>query len=239
MCLSGFWEFNMLTVIHGTDIVASRKFFLESKLSHPEAVSLDAESVNLTDLAQVIEGGGLFGETKHIFIEQFLSKRKKSGDYKEIIAYLDVHADEHAIMLWENKELDIATQKTFKRASFRPFKLPQTLFAMMDNIKPGNGKQLVAQFHQTIVDTEVEMVFFMIIRQIRMLLALLSSASSEIDEVKRLTWQRNKMQQQAAKFTETELIGLYNKLFAIEKAQKTGTLSAPLATTIDFFLLEI
>jgi DNA polymerase III delta subunit len=229
----------MLTIIHGTDIVASRKYFLETKLSHPEAISLDAENVNLTDLAQVIEGGGLFGETKSIFIEQFLTKRKKSGDYKDIIAYLDSHAGEHSIMLWENKELDIGTQKSFAKATFRPFKLPQTLFAMMDQLRPGNGKQLVTQFHQTITDTEVEMVFFMIIRQIRMLLALSSPSNGEIDEVKRLTWQRNKMQQQAAAFTPEKLLELFNTLFALEKGQKTGTLSVPLITAIDFLLLEI
>lgn len=230
----------MLTILHGTDIVASRKFFIEAKNSHPEAISIDAENVNLTDLAQVIEGGGLFGESKYIFIEQFLSKRKKSGDYKDIIAYLDTHAADHTIFLWENKELDIGTQKAFQRAAIRPFKLPQTLFAMMDNIRPGNGKQLVAQFHQTKEETEVEMVFFMIIRQFRLMLALTDqTGSSEIEELKRMTWQRGKMQQQAATFSADELLYHYNKLFEIEKRQKTGLLSAPLPTIIDFFLLEI
>lgn len=229
----------MLTIIHGTDIVASRKFFLDEKQKHPNALLLDAENVNLTDLAQVIEGGGLFEESKHIFIEQFLTKRKKSGDYKEIIAYLDSHADAHMIFLWENKELDIGIQKSFKKAAVRPFKLPQSLFAMMDNIKPGNGKQLIKQFHQTIESAEVEMVFFMLVRQFRMLLALSAPSSSEIDELKRLTWQRNKMQQQANTFDKKELLNLYTKLYAIEKGQKTGTLSMPLATAIDFFLLEV
>src|ERR1700704_4814959 len=98
---NGKWQTeNMLTIIHGTDIVASRKYFLDQKQAKPDSLSLDAESVNLTDLAQVIEGGGLFGESKFIFIEQFLTKRKKSGDYKDIIAYLDSHAADHTIFLW-------------------------------------------------------------------------------------------------------------------------------------------
>lgn len=230
----------MLTILHGTDLVASRKYFLDEKQKHPEALLLDAENVNLTDLAQVIEGGGLFEESKHIFIEQFLTKRKKSGDYKDIIAYLDSHADAHMIFLWENKELDIGTQKSFKKAAIRPFKLPQSLFAMMDNIKPGIGKQLIKQFHQTLETAEVEMIFFMLIRQFRMLLSLSDQSNSqEIDEVKKLTWQRNKMQQQAKLFDQDELKRLYSKLYVIEKGQKTGTLSLPLTTAIDFFLLEV
>jgi DNA polymerase III delta subunit len=230
----------MLTIIHGTDIVASRKYFLEQKQAHPDAVSLDADGVNLTDLAQVIEGGGLFDESKLIFIEQFLTKRKKSGDYKDIIIYLDTHADDHTIFLWENRELDISTQKAFKKAAVRPFKLPQTLFTLLDSIKPHSGPALVKLFHQTITDTEVEMVFFMLVRQFRMLISLADqSASQEIDEVKRLTWQRSKMQKQASLFEHEQLLALYNNLFEIEREQKTGGLTMPLASRIDFFLLEV
>jgi hypothetical protein len=247
----------MLTIIHGTDIAASRKYFLDQKQAHPDALLLDAESVNLTDLAQVIEGGGLFGESKYIFIEQFLTKRKKSGDYKDIISYLDSHADEHTIYLWENKELDIGTQKAFKKATVKPFKLPQTLFLLLDSIKPDNGKQLITLFHQTIESTEVEMVFFMLIRQLRMLLALSSDGhprggrlersgshdspgvGGEIDEIKRLTWQKTKLQKQASLFKTSHLLTLYNQLFEIEKQQKTGKLSSSLISTIDFFLLEV
>jgi DNA polymerase III delta subunit len=232
----------MLTIIHGSDIVASRKYFLDEKQKHPESLAIEADGVNITDLAQVIEGGGLFGESKFIFIEQFLTKRKKSGDYKDIITYLDTHAEEHTIFLWENKELDIGTQKAFKKALVRPFKLPQTLFALLDNLQPGKGQLLIKQFHETIESTEVEMVFFMLIRQLRMLLALHPKgvgSDAEIDEVKRLTWQRAKMQKQAEMFGQEVLIDLYNKLYSIEKGQKTGTLGMPLITAIDFFLLEV
>jgi hypothetical protein len=241
----------MLTIIHGNDIVASRKYFLEQKASYPDSLLIDTDSVTLTDLTQIFEGGGLFGESKHIFIEQIITKRKKSGDYKDIITYLDTHAAEHTIVLWENKELEIGILKMFKNASPRVFKLPQTLFSLLDNIKPGNGKLLVSQFHQTIEATEVEMVFFMLIRQIRMLLAIHPNQNmprhsdlsrmtlGDIEEIKKLTWQRGKMQQQAAQFDGEQLLIIYKKLFEIERGQKTGTLSAPLTTTIDFLLLEI
>lgn len=230
----------MLTLIHGLDTANSRKYFLDQKQQYADALLLDGDKVNLTDLAQIFEGGGLFGESKYIFIEQLVTKKKKASDFKDIIEYLENHAEEHTIVLWENKELDIGTTKTFKKALIRPFKLPQTLFILLDSIKPGNGSTLVSLFHQTIESAETEMVFFMLIRQFRLLLGLAESGVSEIDELKRMApWQRTKMQKQAAQFTKEELLAIYNQLYAIERGQKTGGLATGIIPTIDFLLLDI
>lgn len=242
----------MLTLIHGSDTAASRKYFLDQKQQFADALLLDADKINLTDLAQVFEGGGLFGETKYVFIEQLITKRKKSGDFKDIVVYLEKNAADHTIVLWESKELEISATKTFKNATVRPFKLPQTLFVLLDSIKPGNGKTLVNLFRQSIESAEVEMVFFMLIRQFRLLLALSSNIpsplngggesekSQEIGELKRMApWQKQKLQKQASFFSQEELLNIYNHLYNLEYAQKTGNLTAPLHSSIDFFLLEI
>lgn len=230
----------MLTIIHGSDTAASRKYFLDEKQRFADALLLDADKVNLTDLAQIFEGGGLFGESKYIFIELLITKKKKSSDFVDVITYLENHADEHTIYLWENKDLDIGTLKGFKKAVQRPFKLPQTLFVLLDSFKPGNGQQLVKLFHQTIESAETEMVFFMLIRQFRLLLALSQTGESEIEELKRMApWQRTKLEKQAALFTHTELLYIYQQLYKVEAGQKTGGLSAPMTSVIDFLLLEI
>lgn len=232
----------MLTIIHGSDTAASRKYFLDEKERYTDAVILEADKVNLTDLAQILEGGGLFGETKYVFIEQFLTKRKKSGDYKDILEYLENHADENTIFLWENKELEIGTLKALKRPIIKAFKLPQSLFQLLDEIKPGNGEHLVKLFHQTIETAETEMVFFMLIRQIRLLLALNEDPQTEkaIDEIKRMQpWQKTKLQKQASLFETEELVAIYAQLYHIEKGQKTGGLNTSLVSAIDFLLLEV
>ncbi len=240
----GKWQMEyMLTIIHGADIALSRKYFLEEKQKYPEAVLLDAEKVNLTDLAQIFQGGGLFGETKQVFIEQLLTKKKKSSDYKEIISYLETHADEHAIFLWENKELERSSLNVVKKAMVKVFQLPQSLFLFLDTIKPRSGKSLPPLFHQTLKSSETEMIFFMLVRQVRLLLALNAAKLKDenpIDELKRMSpWQKSKLQKQASLFTQDQLLTIYQKLFEIEKAQKTGTLAAPMISTIDFLLLEV
>lgn len=232
----------MLTIIHGDDTAASRKYFLETKQATKEPILLDGDKMTLTELTQIFEGGGLFSDSKSVFIEQFINKKKKSDEFKSIAEYLLKNATENTIILWEGKELEKSSLTPFKSATIKPFKLPQTLFAFLDNIKPGNGKQLVALFHKTIATTEEEMVFFMLIRQIRLLLNLSGNnqPTEEIDELKRMApWQKGKLHTQAKLFTNEQLITIYNTLFHIESGQKTGNLNTSLTSAIDFLLIGI
>src|SRR5438045_3257925 len=129
----------MITIIHGTDIVASRKYFLEEKQKHPDVQLLDGEKVSLTDLTQIFEGGGLFDENKTIFIEQFFNRKKRKEEFSIFVDYLQKQST-HTIFLWEGKELERSSLMVFKTALPRVFKLPQTLFLLLDSLKPGNGK---------------------------------------------------------------------------------------------------
>jgi hypothetical protein len=230
----------MLTIIHGSNLVASRKFFLDEKQRFPDAALLREAEVNLTDLAQLLEGGGLFENSKSIFIEQFLTTRRKSAEKETIISYLLKQAKTNTILLWEGKELDRSALALFKNETIKSYKLPSTLFTLLDEIKPDNGARLVQLFHETLETTEAEMVFFMLVRQIRILLALSGIRGDTISEVGRLApWQKGRFEKQAKLFKRELLRELYSRLFEIEVGQKTGTLSSSLIYTIDFFLDEI
>ncbi len=67
----------MITIIHGTDSAASRKYFLDLKIKSNDSILINGQTVTLTDLVQTFEGGGLFSDTKSFFIEQLISKKKK------------------------------------------------------------------------------------------------------------------------------------------------------------------
>lgn len=231
----------MIIIIHGDDTASSRKYYIELKKKHPHVFELEGEKVTLTDLYQIFEGGELFQTSKIIFIEQLLSKKKKGKERDQIIEYLQKNTGEHSIHLWENKDLGKDVAKTFKQAEIKTFKLPQTMFLFLDSIAPGNSKKLLSLFHQTIQETEIEMVFFMLVRQFRLLLAIRKTENEQqIDEIKRIApWQKSKLEKQSSLFDKQKLIELYRKLFDIEAAQKTGTLTTSLTIAIDFFLLEL
>jgi hypothetical protein len=239
----------MLVIVHGDDIVASRKYYLDLKEKHEDASTFDGGAVTMTDLAQIFEGGGLFEDSKTVFIEQLLTKKARVGrksktseptELDTILEYFRKHASSNTIVLWENKEIERGALLAFPTADIKIFKLPQTLFLLLDSFKPNNGQKLVQLFHQTIASAEPEMVFFMLVRQVRLLLGLLDQNIQSIDEIKRMQpWQRTKLQRQAAAFTPERLRKAHHDLFQIEVGQKTGGLSTSVTSAIDFLLLEI
>jgi hypothetical protein len=229
----------MLTLIHGDNIPASRNYLIEMKRNYPTVPLLDGSSVTQTELIQILEGGDLFSDEKVLFMENFLSRKKQSSEFKELLAYIVTQSQNATIILWEEKEIDKRTISILKNATVRLFKLPQPLFSLLDSLKPKNGSNLIRLFHEVLQTVDDEMVFYMLIRHIRILLGIYKEPAS-IEEIKRLQdWQRTKIIKQARLFSEKELIALHHKLYEIEKGLKTGTLSMSLSASIDILLLEI
>ncbi len=227
----------MLTIFYGEDTAASRQAF--SQLISPETVQFSGDTVTITDLLQVLEGGGLFNDPKTVAIEDLLSKRKKSSELDSLI---DVIAKEktHHILLWEGKDLTASTLGKFKQAEIKKFALPQTLFQFLDSLKPNNASVLIKLFHETQQSTPTEMIVFMITRHVRLLLAVASQPIAQIEEVKRLApWQKTKLERQARLFSKTALLSLHEQLFRIDLETKTGASTIPLQTRIDFFLSSL
>ncbi|MBI4080508.1 MAG: hypothetical protein HY430_01940 [Candidatus Levybacteria bacterium] len=230
----------MVILIHGDDTANSRNYFLSIKKELPESVLLQAENLTLTDMTQIFEGGSLFSEQKHILIENFFTKFKKSKETDILIHYLTEQGKTHDIYLWEGKTLLPSSINLFKNATQKPFKLPQTLFQFLENVRPNNQKMTLKLYHDTLLATEPEMILFMLIKQFRVLIALTDLKNDQIDEVKRLApWQKSRFNQQKNQFTQQQLLSHYSKLFEIDMQQKTGLSPYPLSTAIDFFLLAM
>lgn len=228
----------MITIIHGDDLAASRKYFLEQK-KQDEFPLLNGESLSTTTLVEILEGNTLFSDKKSVYIENFFSK-KKGKEFDAIISYLKKSGDLGDIFFWEGSLLQKRHLDIFAKKKIKEFKLPQAIFLFLDSIKPGNAKQLITLFHSVSQQKETEFLFYMLIRQFRLLLALSDSKAEQIDEVKRLTpWQMQKLQRQCSLFMPSNLVIHYQTLAQIDLAQKTGKLSTTLVQTIDFFLLNL
>lgn len=228
----------MIIVIHGENIKESRNYFFNAKNAAKNPLIFDGTTVTLTDLVQAIEGQGLFVDQSEIFIEELLSKRKPGKELESILSYLNQHHTSHKISLWESKQV---TSIPRGEMEVKRFDLPKTLFAFLDALKPNNAQVIIQLFHKTLETEEPEFIFFMIVRQFRILLGLCETPKGEpIDEIKRLApWQKTKLQKQVQLFGKEKLLELYNKLFIIEEGMKTGQLTMSLVQTIDFFLASI
>lgn len=231
----------MITVIHGDDIVLSRKYLQEQKHNSTSPYVFDG-LIDITTLTQITQGVDLFTSEKNIFIENFFSKNKlNSFETKNIITHINKNERLFSIFFWEADTLPKKTINLFVSPVIKTFKIPQTIFLFLDSIKPNEYKNNIKFFHNALKNTLEELVFFMLQRQFRLLLAISDERSKEaIDEVTRLVpWQKSKLTRQAKLFSFDKLLAIYKKLYEIEKAQKTGNLASSLVCAIDFLLLGI
>lgn len=231
----------MITIIHGEDIASSRNFFMEQKGKANNSILLSEDTVSLTALAQALDGNSLFETNKkEIFIDNFFSK-KASLELTNIIFYLQKQSLNVNITIYESRELSKKQLNIFINASIRNFSLPKSVFLFLDTLRPQNGIKCITLFHNALKTMEKELVFYMLIRQFRLLLAVSDNKKTDqIDEIKRMAlWQLSKIQRQAELFSFESLKVNYSKIYDIDLAQKTGSNFLSLEQNIDFLLLSL
>lgn len=226
----------MITIFHGTDYLSSRKSFIDLKEKTLNYFYSDLENLSIEELLNSLSGASLFQKKQIIFLENLFTK-KKGAELSEIENILNKYAGQSEVYIWEPKEISLKTIK-LPKVRDQNFKLPSHIFQFLDSLKP-NSPQNVTLAAKVLENTSEEVLFYMIIRQFRILFAILDPNKS-IDEVKRLApWQRSKFERQAKLFGKEKLRKVYDKIFQIEKGIKTGELSYPLRSAIDFLILEI
>lgn len=229
----------MITIVHGDDIASSRRYFVEQKNKEKNPIVFDGEKITPSDILQVLDGGSLFSENKLLFIEDFFSKKKPGKEFDDIVSQIQNLSDSQ-VFFWEGKLLTKRFINLFKNCEIKLFNIPKDIFTFLDSIYPDNKKSLIF-FHNTLKTNEPELVFFMIIRQFRLLMAVSDAKTKEaIDEVKRLApWQINKIKKQSGYFSSLKLKDCYRKLYELDLAQKTGALPYSLSSAIDIFLVDL
>lgn len=229
----------MITIAHGNDTTASRNFYIENrqKITNPEV--FEGDKLNFDILFQALEGNSLFETEKHIFIENFFASNKSNSlEFKKIVDYLNSKKTVN-LFFWEGKELTKAQSLSLKNSTVRAFSYPQLLFIFLDELKPNNPK-LVSLFNSLQKTMETELIFYMMIRQFRIMLSFIELSDEKIDEARRIApWQASKLKTQAKYFDKERLKAIYKKLYKIDYQTKFGLNSLNLTKTIDIFLLDL
>jgi DNA polymerase III delta subunit len=221
----------MIHLIHGDDPTRSREYFAKQKTS--DSITYDAENLSLIELAQTLQGSGLFGGGTVVFIENLFGRKAKNAT--EIIELLNTNSKQSEIYIYSDKLLPAKSLKEFKNSEDTVFKVPQTIWAYVDGLRPDSRSNLKL-FHSALDSNEPEYIFSMLVRQFRLLLGL----NSGIDEIKRLApWQIGKLQKQRSYFGEEKLKDVYKSIYTIDKKTKTGGTNLSLTQNIDLLMLSI
>lgn len=228
----------MITIVHGDDIVSSRNYYISRRQQVERPVILYGENLNMNHLAQVFQSTTFFDTTnKNVFIEIFFQKK----DNKDFILYLQSQGEKSNILIWEPKELSKAQLNLFKNAEIKHFLLPKALFSFLNELKPNNGKKAIGLFHKALEQVEAQLIFFMIVRQFRLLLAIQEeNMENQLDEIKKMAfWQKARLSNQAKLFPKDRLKEIFAKVMEIEISQKLGKIILSLPQSIDFLLLSL
>lgn len=229
----------MVLIIHGNDLAASRDYYSKEKDKLQSPILMEGEGLSYDQIFQTLENKTIFDSKITLAIENFFSKNKSNSiEFKKIIEYLN--SDQNLeIIFWESTEISKTNQTILKNSTVKAFSYPQVLFQFLDSLKPGNGEYLIKLAHELGKNMEIELIFFMIVRQFRLMISQLESGA-KIEEAKRLqSWQAAKFSKQSAAFRKEKLLKLYNQLFEIDLAQKTGKLPYSIDKSIDIFLLGL
>jgi hypothetical protein len=229
----------MILIIHGNDLASSRDYYSKEKDKLESPILMEGESLTYEQVFQAAENKTFFDSKTVLAIENFFSKNKSNSiEFKKVIEYLNSN-NNLEIIFWEDTEISKANQTIIKNASVKTFSYPQVLFKFLDSLKPGNSENIIKLVYELKKNVENELIFFMIIRQFRLMIGQLGEGQ-KIDEVKRLqSWQTGKLSKQASLFGKEKLVRLYQQLFEIDLSQKTGKLPYGLNKSIDIFLLGL
>lgn len=232
----------MITILHGDDVLRSRDALAQfiEQLHGKEIIRLDGKSLDPTILVQSFESHSLFKNERVVVIENLLSSQRSPKQRTELVAYLKRGAFDADVLLWEGKPAGkyIISLKKQKNVRVREFKMPSTIFKLLDSLSPGNTPAGLALLRETLANSVPEIVFTMFVRQFRLLLAL--STHADIEETKRLApWQAVRIARQASYFTANQLKACYRELMLIDFRVKTGKTPLALTKHLEQFMIKL
>lgn len=228
----------MIKIFHGENIELSRKAFIEaiakSKVDGVnEVVRLNGAEIVQSDLIQALESQSLFGGDRIVVIEGLFSRRiSKEKDL--LISYLSSSIIHHssAIIIWEGKKILATGLKKFtgkQEVEIKEFKISGLLYKFLDQIIPGNGRPASLTFNSLIIEEPAELVFYFLVKRVTELIS-----GEGYDD-----WRRQKLIEQASKWSGKGLTNFHRRLTEIDEAIKTGSTPSGLPSHLDIALLNL
>lgn len=209
-----------MIILHGDDTVKSRRNLNDlinaARYKEQEIKHYDADSLDLTLLTQVLEGLTLFGKTPLLIIEGLFSL-PKSKKKDNLIEFIGKYTDRDLI-IYEGKSLSVTALKLFAKAQVYEHKPAAIIFTFLENLQPGSGSKSLGHLSDLEQAGEpAELVFAMLVRQVRLLIQALESSSLKV-----APWQKTRLISQARAFGERGLLKFHGDLYYIDKQLKTG-----------------
>jgi hypothetical protein len=209
-------------IYHGDDTYQSRQQLTDALKDYPQIKRFEGKEISPEGLIQA--SGGLFSqENKALVLEGLFSLSNKQ--LNENVNYIEKLKDSVDFFVWESKRLypNKINKLSFNK-KVKEFKLPNTIFKLLDSIGHENLQQLLNFLQGSFKTHPPEVIFFLIQKRLRqMLLAKVKS-----DQLSGASWQKRKLYNQVKSLSEDLISSWYIKTINIEWMNKTGRLGREL-----------
>lgn len=224
----------MKYLVHGDDVVVSRKFLSEVTNGFKTTV-LDGKSLTVFDFEIAISSQDLFGEKKAVVVENLFSKNKKRS---AIVKLLNNYNGLTLVIFWEGEKINKNSTKILKDFNIKEFLLPQNYFLFLDTFAPKNTRNVYGLFEELVRQKGAELVFYSLLKRIRILLVL-ESGATDVSDLKNLApWQIARLKNQLKLWPSEKLFHFYSLLQDAEINLKSGRLPISLSKHLDILILS-
>ncbi len=219
----------MVTLIHGDNTTLSFNYLTDLKKNfNGEAITLVAKEQTSITLNENFASQSLFETEKLIIIEN-------PGSTKKLFDDLEVPTSTN-VVLYEPKKLTFAEVQSFQKKlpglGVQEFKLDPVVFKFVESLAPGNQKVMLPLWNEYIKSEEPEIALSMLARQVRLLLGG--------DDFQNLApWQKDRVINQAKKFTKEQLIVFHSKLLEADYNSKSGQSPVTLSDSLELLLITL
>lgn len=154
----------MITIFHGDNYSQSRDAVNNYLNDYSgEVFRLDAKSLNINSLANLLTGTSMFGDQKTILISGFFSLPALSQ--KKYIAL--INSSNYPLILWADKKLSPTQLKNFQKPKINDFPLSRQMFSFIYGLRPKNTKDFSKKFDQITKNEPFELFFYLLKKQFR------------------------------------------------------------------------
>lgn len=207
----------MIFLIHGENEVEKHAYLdILRERQEQEIVSLNSQNLSSDELFQALRSQPLFYPKRLVILENF----SLSG---LDIDFVNIHSQVDLVALSSQKLTQEQIQKLPAPVKQILFKAEPHVFRFLDNLHPGGRKMALMHFRKIDNSQKSELLFRLIIQQIRRLLLAGEVSVKVLMEAERLLlWQAEKYAKLSGYFSKQSLLKIYRKLFALELSHKQG-----------------
>lgn len=213
----------MLTIFHGDNVIASRKvlgsLIAQAQKKQQKLIRISPSNFQIETLTTSLNPD-LFNQEKLIILDDFQKFSPKQQ--KTIAEQIQNNPSPYQIIIWAGKKLTAKTLKLFPQKREQLFKPDNTVFLFLDSLSPDNKQKALLLLNQALDKENPGLIFYLLAGRIEDLIIV---ATGHQDKLSRAPWQKNRLINQAKKFSLPQLKTFLEKLILLDYRQKTGKIS--------------